>query len=256
MPSTSSRKNQKNIKVDLNATLKNHEAGHIGESSDDEFPLTSGLQVLDDVLVTAKKGRSTSQSRRRNRALDNNGDLFTLNADNVIPKDEKVTSSGGENRSENDETRSGSLANSLYGTNRFNKLWDLYNDVKGQKDIESNPKYQRLLNKLVRKMPKTLRNLEKNVDKTERKRQEMSTKLGFEPTVSSKSQIVSNARDTVEKFLNNPTPEHVPADTNISNPSTDDITGVGIVGQKYSAGENLGSRLGTDISAALKNKKW
>ena len=166
-----------------------------------------------------------------------------------------VISSGGKGKTEN-IPQSDNLAGSLYGTNRFNKLWNLYNDVKGQKDIASNPKYQRLLNKLVRKMPKTLRNLERNVEKTERKRNEMSKKLGFNSTVSSNEEIVSNARDRVETFLNNPTPEYVPKDTNIKNESKDGITGVDIVDQKYSAGENLGSRLGSDISAALKNKKW
>jgi len=217
--------------------------------------------ILDDTLDYKTATRNVQAAK----------DGFVLKADQFVH--DGVTSSGGKGKTEN-VPQSDNLAGSLYGTNRFNKLWNLYNDVKGQKGIESNPKYQRLLNKLVRKMPKTLRNLKRNVEKTERKRNEMSTKLGFGPTVNSSAELVSKGYDTAENFIKNPTPEHVPADTNISNPSTDDITGGDIVGNTNKgrlnlAGQpwvanlhspiNLGDgdgRLGIDINKALKNKKW
>ena len=184
-----------------------------------------------------------------------------------------VTSSGGKGRTEN-VSRSDNLAGSLYGTNRFNKLWNLYNDVKGQKGIESNPKYQRLLRKLMRKMPKTLKNLERNVEKTERKRQAMNTKLGFEPTVSSTAEIVSKGYDTAEKFAKDHTPEYVEKNENVKNKNQNvsanqEIVGntnkgrLNLAGQPWVANLhspiNLGDgdgRLGIDINKALKNKKW
>jgi hypothetical protein len=230
----------------------------VPKKTDDEFPLTSGLQVLDEVFVTGKKRKSTPERRRRNRGIDNlSKDLFTPNAGNII-------SSGGD--SDNVEVKD-KLINkintehrdpSLYGSNRFNKLWSLYNKVKGVEGIENNPKYHKLIKKLSRKMPRTLTNLERNVDKSIEMRQKIASDLNSNAEVASRDEIISSARTRALDFIANPLYTPPKRDSQIDN-EEDEIGGGA---KKYSAGENLGSRsgtnpnLGSDISAALKNKKW
>ena len=43
----------------------------------------------------------------------------------------------------------------------------LYNEVKDQDGIENNPEYHRLIKKLTRKMPRTVKNLERNISNSE-----------------------------------------------------------------------------------------
>ena len=216
----------------------------VPKQTDDEFPLTSGLQVLDEVLVTGKKRKSTPQS---------NGDLFTLNAANVV-------ASGGD--SDNVEVKDDLINKintehrdpSLYGSNRFNKLWSLYNKVKGVEGIENNPKYHKLIKKISRKMPRTLTNLEKNVDKSIDMRKKIAGDLNSNAEVASRDEIISSARTRALEFIKNPLYTPPERDSQKDNEEDDTTQGHNITNQK--SGRNLGSRLGTNIAAQLKNKKW
>jgi hypothetical protein len=187
----------------------------------------------------------------------------TLREDNSMGKLDAnaVISSGGE--SDKVDTKDNLIKtineqkvdSSLYGSNRFNKLWTLYNKVKGVEGIENNPKYHKLIKKLSRKMPRTLKNLKSNIEKSSSMRAKIGNTLDTNVSVQSNAEIYNSAVERAQNFLKDP--YFVPStyESDEKNKNKGDI-GDKPVTQKYSVGENLGSRLGTDISAQLKNKKW
>ena len=212
-----------------------------------------GLGSLNKVVnSTDYRGHLTSDAVSHG-FTDDFGELDTGNLDA-----NKVTASGGDSGGDNNNLIS-TINNqekptSLYGSRRFNKLWKLYNKVKGVEGIENDPRYHKLIKKISRKMPRTLRNLKKNMDKSTKMRQKISDELGNNITVTSSQENYNEAVALGRQFTIDPS--HKPIVRNSEKKNKEKVIGKKPVAQKYSAGKNLGSRLGTDISAALKNKKW
>jgi len=212
-----------------------------------------GLGSLNKVVnSTDYRGHLTSDAVSHG-FTDNFGKLDTGNLDA-----NKVTASGGDSGGDNNNLIS-TINNqekptSLYGSGRFNKLWSLYNKVKGVEGIENDPRYHKLIKKISRKMPRTLRNLKTKMDKSTEMRQKISDELGNNITVTSSQENYNAAIARGNQFLKDPF--HKPIVRNSEEKNKEKVIGEKQVVQKYSAGKNLGSRLGTDISAALKNKKW
>ena len=163
--------------------------------------------------------------------------------------------SGGDNKNLISTINNQEKPTSLYGGGRFNKLWKLYNKVKDNPGVENDPRYHKLIKKISRKMPRTLRNLKTKMDKSTEMRQKISDELGNNITVTSSQENYNAAIARGNQFLKDPFHKDKTYKKKEKNSSDSDI-GKEQANQKYSAGKNLGSRLGTNISAALKNKKW
>jgi len=189
-----------------------------------------------------------SQNTRLNRAWS----PYELDASKVFASG---GDSGGDNNNLISTINNQEKPTSLYGSGRFNKLWSLYNKVKGVEGIENDPRYHKLIKKISRKMPRTLKNLKTKMDKSTEMRQKISDELGNNITVTSSQENYNAAIARGNQFLKDPFHKATTYDSKQKNSSDSDI-GEEQANQKYSAGKNLGSRLGTDISAALKNKKW
>ena len=195
---------------------------------------------------------STPQNRRLNRAVDNNASDFVLNASKVFASG---GDSGGDNNNLISTINKQETPTSLYGGGRFNKLWKLYNKVKDNPGVENDPRYHKLIKKISRKMPRTLRNLKTKMDKSTEMRQKISDELGNNITVTSSQENYNAAIARGNQFLKDPFHKDTTYNSNQTNSSDSDV-GKEQANQKYSAGKNLGSRLGTNIAAQLKNKKW
>jgi len=150
---------------------------------------------------------------------------------------------------------------SISGTKRFNYLQKLYFKVKDIPGVENNPKFHKLVKKLSRKYPRMIAKLERAKKSSQKVRQQTADELSTNPGVAPIKEIETSAINAWNKFGIMP---WSPKDYNVKeNSNNEEEIGVDEqIIQKYSAGENLGPRLGTnpnlgsDISAALKNKKW
>lgn len=180
-----------------------------------------------------------------------NSSFGKLDADSVISSG---GDSGGDNKDIVTKINDKEKPTSLYGSGRFNQLWSLYNKVKDKPGIENDPRYHRLIKKISRKMPRTLKNLKTKMDKATEMRQKISNELGNNITVTSSEENYKAAVARGNEFLADPYHKPIVRDDQLENKDKKDI-GTEQTNNRYSA-RNLGSRLGTDISAALKNKKW
>ncbi|MDP6878106.1 MAG: hypothetical protein QGI18_05860 [Candidatus Marinimicrobia bacterium] len=201
---------------------------------------------------------------------------FGLDAKSLMKNwDDTFTQSGGDdagggdvdinpdnNMSINEKINTKWTPTNLSFTPRFNKLWKAYNLIKDKPGVQNDPRYHTLVKKLSRKMPRVAKNLEKSVTKSSQKRQEIAKILGQEANVSSDAEIIAKGRKEIANFIRNPhvTPEPVKEIKNDDKVISKE-KGVDQDNPNGKTGINLntrsiGSKLGTDISAALKNKKW
>ena len=191
--------------------------------------------------------------------------------------------STGNKMSINDKINQKWTPTNLSFTPRFNKLWKAYNLIKDKPGVQNDPRYHKIVKKLSRKMPRVLKHLNKSIEKSSQQRQETAKILGGKANVSLDAEIAAKGKKEVKNFILNPhvTPQPV---SDVINPDKVITTKSGVnqdsntsasdwvIGERARrekdnvpkmTGRNLnnkkapiGSSLGTDISAALKNKKW
>jgi hypothetical protein len=247
MPTMKPGKNQGNI--DKKALAKQNGDDTTAQDEFDSLWDSSGLGDLDEVLLTNKPTKTVSpQDRRYDRALDNDalndfGDTIKIGGDNNVS-----VSSGGDG---DPEAKKEFGDDFLYGTKRFNRLWSLYNEVKDQDGIENNPEYHRLIKKLTRKMPKTIRNIDRNVKNSMDMRNKINEKLGNAPMDLKTDEVVKNVKTRINKFIENPFYTKPPSKEDNENKNQNSNIGKEIVSQKR--GSYLAPQLGNDIKKSLKN---
>ena len=153
----------------------------------------------------------------------------------------------------NDKKDYGKL--SISGTKRFNYLQKLYNKVKDIPGVENNPKFHKLVKKLSRKYPRMINRLERAKESSEKVRQQTANELSTNPEVASITEITTSGMDAWNNFNKNVwSKKNYSVD--IQTNEDDKLGGKVQVETNEQRGENLGPRLGSNISAALKNKKW
>tara|TARA_B100001769_G_scaffold256364_1_gene233569 strand:+ start:2651 stop:3358 length:708 start_codon:yes stop_codon:yes gene_type:complete len=233
MPKMKPGKNQGNI--DKKALAKQT------DPDDELFPYTSGIQDLNEVTIFAP-------SKQKKDPLTNPNEI------GEVVKVGDPISSGGEGDPEVKlKTKNEFGDDFLYGSNRFNKLWSLYNEVKDKPGIENNPEYHRLIKKLTRKMPRTIKNLNRNVENSLEKRKKIHEKLNPGVPMDLKSEeVVQNVKDRVNKFIENPF--YVKPEPEVENNENKGNTNNDLVKTTVpKRGPYLAPRLGMDIKKSLKN---
>ena len=264
MPKMKPGKNQGNI--DINAVPKLTLGDPDTDFAQNEFNElwdASNLGNLDEILVTAELSDEEKARRKRNKNLR---DQITLESDQYyddmqlqdmndfaetikIGGDNNMSvSSGGDS---DPETKKEFGDDHLYGSRRFNRLWSLYNEVKDQDGIENNPEYHRLIKKLTRKMPRTVKNLERNISNSVDMRNKINEKLGNAPMDLKTDEVVKNVKTRINKFIENPFYTKPPAKEDNENKNKNSNIGKEIVSQKR--GSYLAPQLGNDIKKSLKN---
>jgi len=211
--------------------------------------------ILDDALVV--KNDPDAESKRRNAFY--NYEYSDPNHPSNDPRNIEEFNNNGEGNENkiaktlNDKKDYGK--DSISGSKRFNYLQKLYFKVKDIPGVENNPKFHKLVKKLSRKYPRMIKKLERAKKSSQKVRQQTADELSTNPGVIPIKEIETNAINAWNKFGIMP---WSPKDYNVKeNSNNEEEIGVDEqIIQKYSAGENLGPRLGSDISAALKNKKW
>lgn len=250
MPRMKPGKNQGNI--DVNAVPKAN-----GDPDNELFPDTSGTQQLDEVLVTApsRAKKWWDNMFDPNKMLENSSkfnpiagldQVIKIGGDNTVS-----VSSGGDS---DPEVKKEFGDDFLYGSKRFNRLWSLYNEVKDQDGIENNPEYHRLIKKLTRKMPRTVKNLERNISNSVDMRNKINEKLGNAPMDLKTDDVVKNVKTRINKFIKDPFYTKPPEKEDNENEKQETNTGKNTVITTASRrGPYLAPQLGNDIKKSLKN---
>lgn len=254
MPRMKPGKNQGNIDVNAVPKVNGDPDTDLAQSEFDELWEASNYGDLDAVdLGTFKnKHQASVESRRYDRAIDNDvdpynfGDTIKIGGDNTVS-----VSSGGDS---DPEVKKEFGDDFLYGSRRFNKLWSLYNEVKDQDGIENNPEYHRLIKKLTRKMPKTVKNLERNISNSVDMRNKINEKLGNAPMDLKTDDVVKNVKTRINKFIKDPFYTKPPEKEDNENEKQETNTGKNTVITTASRrGPYLAPQLGNDIKKSLKN---
>jgi len=252
MPKMKPGKNQGNI--DKKALAKQNGDDTLAQDEFERLWTAGGWGKLDSVdlgIIKNKKTTNTSpQDRRYDRAVDNNADMF---GDTIKIND--TVSSAGDNppdikKDANEELGSGFL----FGSRRFNKLMNIYHEVKDMPGIENHPKWHTLINKISRKLPRTVKNIEKSLNKSEEMRAKISNKMfgDDDGIVRGTDEIMSNIRASAQNLLNNPIPEK-PKKEEKENDNTGNTNKNQVITTASKRGPYLAPQLGVDIKKSLKN---
>ncbi len=264
MPRMKPGKNQGNIDVNAVPKFTGDPDTDLAQSEFNELWEASNLGNLDEVLVTAELSDEEKARRKRNQDLR---DQITLEADqydadmqlqemndftDTIKIDNNISvSSGGDS---DPEIKKEFGDDHLYGSRRFNRLWSLYNEVKGVDGIENNPEYHRLIKKLTRKMPRTVKNLERNISNSVDMRNKINEKLGNAPMDLKTDDVVKNVKNRINEFIKDPFYVKPPAKEDNENEKQKTNTGKkSVITTAQRRGPYLAPQLGNDIKKSLKN---